>query len=248
MSRDVFACAERQHILNKNDWKGRWTVLLVGILGLWLTRKRFEIDYFVTQLLCGHGDFSLTCKKLATYALLTLFSVMKRWTTQVTTFFLWKVGWDSSVNLWRYTGVLFGQRCQRAPEECWQKKLCGALRLGSPSREEDLFRPEEGLIVPVFLPPRPSHLWMELPDLKAPKFWERQGLYIKRIYICVWRRLANVKNAQIDYWRTSSRTFWRRSSYTDNINALRVTMESCISFTLYLLSQIQIGCQEGYTL
>lgn len=41
----------------KVDTRGRWTVRLVGDLRKWINRQHGEVNYYVTQLLTGHGYF-----------------------------------------------------------------------------------------------------------------------------------------------------------------------------------------------
>lgn len=164
--------------------------------------------------------------------LLTLFSAMKRWKMQV----LWKLRWDLSANLWRHTGALFGQSCQRHSEERWQMELCCALRLGSPFREEDPFRPVEELDVTGFLLPLPFCLWMEFPDLKVLRAAaiiyqvEPMGRYaftkvITDAFHCTFHGRV--------LWKVGwTEAFWRRSSSNDNINALRIIMVYSVNYIL----------------
>ena len=61
--REVVAREERQRTLNEwqlswqNEPRGKWTARLIDKLDPWLNRKHGEIDYFLTQLLSGHGGF-----------------------------------------------------------------------------------------------------------------------------------------------------------------------------------------------
>ena len=44
-------------MLWNNTTKGRWTYELIPELNEWIERKHAELDYYLTQMLAGHGCF-----------------------------------------------------------------------------------------------------------------------------------------------------------------------------------------------
>jgi hypothetical protein len=47
------------------DERGRWTARLIGDLGPWVDREFGEVDFYLTQLLTGHGCFGAYLHKMS---------------------------------------------------------------------------------------------------------------------------------------------------------------------------------------
>jgi len=50
-------CIRRWQVLWKAATNGRWTYRLIPHVDVWLSRKHGEVNYYLTQMLSGHGCF-----------------------------------------------------------------------------------------------------------------------------------------------------------------------------------------------
>ena len=57
MAKEIRSSIDRWQSLWDTSTKGRWTHRLIPQVGVWLNRKHGEVNYYLTQMLSGHGCF-----------------------------------------------------------------------------------------------------------------------------------------------------------------------------------------------